>query len=281
MKNALFISIALLFFASCNNSENEQKIRTLSAKDSTLLKEVIQRDSAITSDIRLLNDIQDNIDSIKRHERMLFMANEDKAGNNTVSDIKAIDRIIINNKREINRLEFQLKKQKKKDADLEKMIARLTSEVNDKENEIVEMQSKYSTMNDTLRSIIRQFNDSITVIEKQRQSINEMTTAAHTVYYAIGTTKELKKQGVISKEGGIIGIGSVAQLKSDFNTEYFTRGNMQQLHVLPLYNKYVKLITNHPGSSYKVTNNGRSDTLVITDPNAFWANTKYMVVVVK
>ncbi len=56
---------------------------------------------------------------------------------------------------------------------------------------------------------------------------------------------------------------------------------MEQLHTLPLYDKYVKLITNHPASSYKVTNSGKSDTLVITDPNTFWANTKYMVVVVK
>ena len=234
MKHAFFICIALLFFASCNNNENEQRIRTLSAKDSALLKEVVQRDSTITSDIRQLNDIQDNLDSIKRRERILFLTDEDKPGNNTVADIKAIDKIIINNKREINRLEYQLKRQNKKDADLEKMIARLTAEVNDKENEIVEMQSKYSTMNDTLKALIRQFNDSMVVIEKQRQSINEMTTAARTIYYAIGTIKELKRQGVISKEGGIIGIGSVAQLKSDFNTEYFTRGNMEQLHTLPL-----------------------------------------------
>ena len=281
MKNAFFISIALLFFISCNNSENEQKIRSLSAKDSSLLKQVMQRDSTISNDIKLLNDIQDNLDSIKRRERILYLNDENKGGNNSVADIKAIDKIIINNKREINRLEFQLKKQNRRDIDLEKMIARLTAEVNDKENEIIEMQSRYSSMNDTLKSIIRQFNDSIVVIEKQRQSIGEMTTAAQTIYYAIGTTKELEKQGVISKEGGIIGIGSVAQLKSGFNTEYFTRGNMQQLHTLPLYNKFVKLITNHPGSSYKVTNNGKSDSLLITDPNAFWANTKYMVVIVK
>jgi hypothetical protein len=103
----------------------------------------------------------------------------------------------------------------------------------------------------------------------------------HTVYYAVGTAKELKKKNVITKEGGIIGVGSTTELKQNFNTSYFTKSDQTQLSVLPLYSRFEKIVTNHPTTSYRVTNNQKSDSLIITDAKAFWSQSKYLVVIVK
>jgi chromosome segregation ATPase len=280
MKNKVCFCIAMLVFVACNNSEKDQKIKDLSAQDSTLLKQTLQKDSTITAYIHTMNDIQDNLDTIKAKEKFLAMRNEGK-NPNAVTDIKALGDLIIKDNKEINRLSLQLKKMGKKDADLETMVAHLSQEIADKEAELTSLQFKYAAQNDSLKYVVRQFNDTMTVIDRQRADIANMTVEIHTVYYAIGTMKELKKQGVITKEGGIVGLGSTAKLKKNFNTAYFTKADMTQLHVLPLDDKFVKLVTDHPDASYKIQGNTKTDSLVITDPNAFWSDTKYMVVVVK
>jgi len=280
MKNKVWFCIALLGFAACNNSEREQKIKDLSSQDSTLLRQALLKDSTITAYIHTMNDIQDNLDTIKAKEKILAMHGEGK-NPNAVADIKSLGELIIKNNKEINSLAFQLKKMGKKDADLEAMVDRLNKEVSDKEMDIAQLQRGYASKSDSLQYIVRQFNDSMMVINRQKNNIAEMTAEMHTVYYAIGTLKELKKQGVITKEGGIAGIGRTAKLKQSFNTGYFTKADLTQLKVLPLDDKFVKLVTDHPNASYKVEGNTKADSLVITDPNAFWSDTKYMVVVVR
>jgi len=86
---------------------------------------------------------------------------------------------------------------------------------------------------------------------------------------------------VIIKKGGLAGIGSTAEVKQNFNSNYFTKADMTQIKVIPLNSKFEKLVTNHPAESYNVTDNKKSDSLIIKDPTAFWSTSKYLVVVVK
>ena len=44
----------------------------------------------------------------------------------------------------------------------------------------------------------------------------------------ISSVKELKENNVITKEGGIIGLGKTTKLSSDFNKEYFTKINIEK-----------------------------------------------------
>lgn len=280
MKNKIWFCIALLGFAACNNSEREQKLKDLSVQDSVLLKQTLQKDSTITAYIHTMNDIQNNLDSIKTKEKLLALHGEGK-NPNAVADIKALGLLLIQNNKEINNLAYQLKKMNKKDADLESMVARLNGEIVDKEVALASIQAQYASKNDSLKYVVHQYNDSINVLQTEKANVADLTTKMHTVYYAIGTMKELKKKGVITKEGGIAGVGRTAKLKKDFNTAYFTKADMTKLQVLPLDDKFVKLVTDHPDASYKVEGNTKTDSLVITNPNAFWSDTRYMVVVVR
>jgi hypothetical protein len=280
MRNKVWFCAALLAFGACNNSEREQRLKDLSVQDSVLLKQALQKDSTITAYIHTMNDIQDNLDSIKVKEKILAMHGEGR-NPNAAADIKALGLLLLKNNKEINDLSYRLKKMNKKDADLEAMVARLNQEITDKEVALASIQAQFAIKNDSLKYVVHQYNDSVNVLQTEKASVADLTTKMHTVYYAIGTMKELKKQGVITKEGGIAGLGRTAMLKRDFNTAYFTKADMTQLQVLPLDDKFVKLVTDHPDASYKVEGNTKTDSLVITNPNAFWSDTKYMVVVVR
>src|SRR6185312_9368857 len=241
-----------------------------------------KKDSAISSYITAFNDIQDNLDSIKAKEKIVSAKTPgEPLSTNAVADIKALDKLIIKNKREINRLEARLKKMNTKDAGLEKMVAKLTKEVTEKDAEIAELQAKLAAANASLATLTQQFNDSVTVINKQRAEINAMRIEVNTVYYAVGTTKELKEKGLIDKKGGVLGIGRTAELNPEVSTSSFTKGDMVTLHTIPLNGSFLKLITNHPASSYKITGSGKSDTLQITDAPSFWSESKYLVITIK
>jgi hypothetical protein len=82
MKTSACLLLATLLFAACNNSEREQKLKALALKDSTMMIETQKKDSSISSYIRSLNDIQDNLDSIKHRERILSIKTENSSVSN-------------------------------------------------------------------------------------------------------------------------------------------------------------------------------------------------------
>ena len=277
------VLLSLLLFFGCNNGD-KQKIKDLSDQDSTLMLKNKGQDSTIMAYVRSFNDIQDNLDSIKAKAKIITVTNGSESADKKdqiIADMKYISEMMMKNKKEIASLERKLKKSNGTNAELQKMIAHLTQEVTEKDAEIASLQSQLAETNASLKDVIQKFNDSIAVLDEQKQQVTEVTNQLHTVYYAVGTAKELKKKNVITKEGGIIGVGSTTELKQNFNTSYFTKSDQTQLSVLPLYSRFGKIVTNHPTTSYRVTNNNKSDSLIITDAKAFWSQSKYLVVIVK
>jgi hypothetical protein len=282
MNRLVYIPIAAILFAACNDNSKQQvqQLQATSTRDSLLASQVEQKDSAIVSYVKTLDEIQNNIDSIKAKEKILSVAgNEPPHG--IISDIKSLDARIVWENRKIYQLEKRLKKDGQTDIDLQKVIKHLTKELVEKDAQIADLQTKLAESNASLRSLTEQFNDSLVVLHKQREEINAMRTEVNSIYYAIGTRKELKKHNVITKEGSIIGIGGATELKHDFNNAFFIPGDMTKLHDIPLYSKLSKIITNHPSTSYKITGSNKSDTLHISDPTSFWSESKYLVIMVK
>ncbi len=280
-----FIQVVLvspLFIIGCNNAEKQQ-IKDLSAQDSALLQKNMVQDTTIMTYIKSFNEIEANLDTVKAKEKMLQINNGESVDQkeNIVSDIRSIGALMLKNKRQIAYLEYRLRKSNGKNQELQKMIAHLTEELNEKDAQIASLQSQLAESNASLKDEIQKFNDSMETISKQKGEISTMTTDMNTVYYAIGTMKELKQKGVVTREGGIAGIGSTAELKKDFNTSYFTKADLTNLKTLPLYSKFEKLVTNHPTDSYSITGSKKSDSLLIKDSKAFWSQSKYLVVIVK
>ena len=73
--------------------------------------------------------------------------------------------------------------------------------------------------------------------------------ALNTVYYALGTNKELKEQKIV--EGGGL-FSSKKVMEGEFNKNYFTAVDMRKLHDIPFDSKKAKLLTNHPEGTYEL-----------------------------
>jgi hypothetical protein len=281
MKVQGLIVASVLAITACNRTGTEQveKIKSLAERDSLRAAQANEKDSLITAYLDDLNQIQDNLDRIKEREKIITMQPlgdmDDKQM--TITEIRELDDWIVSNDKKMNDLQMMLKKMDTKNTKLESLVAHLTRETTEKDEEISELQAKLSKANDSVRLVTARFNDSIGVIQNQRAQISELSA----VYYITGTMKDLKDEGIIDKKGGFIGMGRVAVLNSLISRNKFTKTNPLSLKGFSLHGKFRRMITMHPDQSYKIITGSKTDSLSIVMPSTFWGESKYLAIAIK
>lgn len=282
---SIFFFGILLSLASCNNSKSE--IEQLNAKiksDSIALKTAEGKDTVIANYINTLGEIQDNLDSLRVKQKLLALtSSENTPGRRQaiLDDIKSIDNALIVKNKKINQLEHLLHKIKGQNARDKKMIARLNEQIAEKTKEIEDLHNQLNEADKSLTDLNQRFNDSMNVINNQRDAYNKLNTDFNTVYYTFGTMRDLKKKGVITKSGGILGIGSSPELNGLASNNNFTKTDRNMLTTIALNARFSRLVTTHPTGSYKIEKGGKTDNFVITDVQKFWGQSKYLVIEVK
>jgi hypothetical protein len=136
------------------------------------------------------------------------------------------------------------------------------------------MNAQVETLNTNVTSLTAESTERQKTIEDQTKKLN-------TAYYTTGTFRELKDKQVLTKEGGVLGMGREKVLKPGFNNNAFTAIDVTQVKDIPLSSTGAQVITNHPADSYTIEIKGdKVSDLRILDPDKFWAASKYLVVVV-
>jgi chromosome segregation ATPase len=283
MRKLIYLIAFMPFAFSCGNGNKEG---VLSAEDSlTAISggqkvRIEKQDSSIQEFIRGFNEIQDNLDMIKEKEKIVSANSKDAEARKSkeeqiVADIQTIYDVMNKNKQRLATMRTKLKESNKKNEELEKFINRLTAEIEEKDGQIANLKSELEKMNIEMSNLN-------TTYQEEVQSGQLKTEKLNTGYYAYGTSKELIKNGVLTKEGGFIGLGKSQKMKEDFNKEYFTKIDVTSVTTIPLGAKKAKMITTHPAGSYKIEGaEGKAEKLTITNPEDFWSASKYLVIVIE
>jgi len=175
---------------------------------------------------------------------------------------EAMDRIAVlkgsvdRAKQHIAQLETNLKKTGVRAAGLQKLVNGLKQSVVEKEQLIAEL----TTQVDSLQT---QVAVNLDTIRTQRQELG-------TVYYVIGTKRELTQSGVLVAKGGVLGMGKTLKPSGTFNESLFTPidTNDQAVVFIPSAKK-VQVLSAQPTSSYALLPSGDGIELRILDPHEF------------
>lgn len=277
MRIAFRLSLLLLLFASCQGDPKETPQYQQLAEDADRVKaQVAARDSTINDLFASMNRISENLRTIRSKQGQLGLpakgVESPDMEQRILADLGSIDGLLAENKDLISKLRKQAKASAASITELEKTIGGLEATIAEKDGEIEILKEQLASTNSSLATLIEMYRDKSQLSDMQRMDLN-------TAYYAVGTAKELRANGVLTKEGGVIGIGAVNKLNSDnLPKEYFTRVDITQTQEITLAAKKAKLATAHPAGSYDLVG---GEKLVITDANAFWSVSKYLVVVVE
>ena len=262
-----------------NDTESVMLMDELKKENLQLNREISGRDSLVNNYAKSINEIRNNLAKIRNQEKLIVQQRNDSENltvdnTNLVEEIQLIGQLMLDNKRLINSLNNQLESSDNQLIELELLVTSLTEDVKKKSMEIYYLQEELENMDASFTELFKQFNEKVLELDNAKDILN-------TAWYTYGSKNELLNNGVITKEGGFIGLGKNTVLKDDFNKSYFNEIKISELKEIPMGVKTAKLITSHPTNSYQFVGQDKVDKLVILDSESFWSNSKYLVVEVK
>lgn len=286
MKKLILFGLALSFTVACNQDIKEENARLKSELDS-IQRIKSDQDSTIGDFAETFNQVQANLSAIREKEEAIQAAKEagleGQQGNReqVLADIEAINALIEDNKKQLQGLQSKLAKSEGQGRKYLAMIENLRKQITAKDEQISVLKKDLANLNFKMDQLNSKVGLLTEASEAQKKLILDQREELNAAYYTIGDYKSLKEAGVVDKEGGFIGIGRTKTIAEDFNKSYFTRIDIRETKVLPIDppQKEVKLLSNHPSESYRLTYEGEMvNSIEIHNPKGFWQNSKYLVI---
>jgi hypothetical protein len=197
-----------------------------------------------------------------------------------LDDIKYINTLIEQNKKKIASLNSQLSKSGGTIKGLQNTITGLEASVKQSESDVADLKATLLTKKFEIEQLNTEKTDLQGTIVQKDEKINTQTHEMNKAFLACGTFKQLKAKGLLTKEGGFIGLGKTKTLAASFPDSSFTQIDITVMKSIPINSKSAKLISEHPANSYQFIRDKdkKIESIEITDPIQFWKISKYAVV---
>ncbi len=257
-----------------------------SGKLSSLQKEKEEIQNSLALATQTITDIQTNLDELDSQLNIDGEIPGTVTGDrrtrliNTINSMRAQ---IENDKKRIADLELRLSRSGTQLRGVQDLLDKLKRSVADKEKVVADLQNRLGILNETLeteritsRQEIARRDQTITekqgVIEEKDRDIN-------TMYYIVGTRKELIDKKIVDRRGGLLGIGKVSTMTDQINLKEFSTLNLLQTAQItfPATRKGYSVLSSQNAASYRIDKDGDFYVLRVTDPQLF-RNQKYIVI---
>ena len=299
-KRLKIAATAILFsFAGCNEITKEDQEQTASIKADyqiqQLAKEKALNDSVQLSFAQTLNEIDQNLDLIREKQGVLVLGpgSDLEPGismkEHIQRNISIINALMAQNQEKLQKLGAQLKKSKASNALLTKLTEGTRGRILIEEGKIEQLKKQLIDKSFEMEKLSLKMNDvqlANAILQDKAEQLDEKVNVLdkdmHRAYYAVGSYRELQKQDLMTKEGGVLGIGKKKILKGDFKKDCFTAIDERQTTYIPVFARKLKLVTFHPKDSYELTIvNDKITYLEIKNPEEFWKASRFLVVEVE
>lgn len=274
MKKVTLLSLVIvaMLFAACSNQKTDA---SQGENDSTAVVEKLEQEE-VDNMVEIINAMSAAMDSIQIQEKMIFNMQEGTPKNQVIAKLKAFQELLASKQAEIDKLNIENKSQKNTIANLKKMVAFLQGELDAKSKQIENMVELMEKKDASISSLRYDLNEKEKEADYLKDQNFEQDQQLNTVYYIVGTKDELKEKG-LTKGGGLF-----TKKKADYaniDKSHFTKRNKQGLDKIDIESKKPRILTEKPASSYTLTKNDNgTTTLTITDKEAFWKASPFLII---
>ena len=167
-------------------------------------------------------------------------------------------------------------------ADFQTTIDGLRAMVDGQKTSIANLESELNTTKAQVTTLTQEK----TVLQ---DTVSALTTRENTVYYVAGTKRELIDRGIIKEVGGtrfllVTRTGETLKAGENLDPSVFTAIDRRQTSEIPLprADKQYKIITNQNIAFANVAAEAKGKirgSLQITNPESFWTNSKFLILV--
>lgn len=279
----IFACATVLLFQACGGNQTE----ALQSELDSLMTIVEQQNQDLEFYQSCLFLVSDGLDSIAKADNNLVAVASNKEKTVTRESIKqdldAYASLLTRQRERINTLERQMTEGNKDRERMRGIINMLKQQVEEKDATIQKLQEKIETQDFNIALLLDEINKLHTqnvTLKKEKKATEEALDVAQEMineaYYLIGTSKELKESGVL--KGKFLGKSKVNV--DEIEASKFTQIDIRNVNKLVVDSKKITIKSQHPSTSYEIQTdkkNGTS-TLVILDENAFWDQTRYLII---
>lgn len=273
----------VLLLPSCGNGRTQQLAVESDRQRDSLEQVVAAKDSLINAVFADINAISENLARIKSRENLITVSEEEgtrRPVEEINNDIDAIGRLLAENREKINSLRHtaaQLRKANLRIEGLEKMIADLNGQLAERQSEIEQLRDELSLKDTRVADLTETVAEQSAEVEQLSGRNLELENRLNTVYYIVGSEKELCDAQIINKQGFI---GRTLTVGEHGSLESFTQADSRLLSEIPVGHRKVTVVTNHPEGSYELVTDAdkRVVSLWIVDPVRFWESSKVLIV---
>lgn len=273
----------VLLLPSCGNGRTQQLAVESDRQRDSLEQVVAAKDSLINAVFADINAISENLARIKSRENLITVSEEEgtrRPVEEINNDIDAIGRLLAENREKINSLRHtaaQLRKANLRIEGLEKMIADLNGQLAERQSEIEQLRDELSLKDTRVAELTETVAEQSAEVEQLSGRNLELENRLNTVYYIVGSEKELCDAQIINKQGFI---GRTLTVGEHGSLESFTQADSRLLSEIPVGHRKVTVVTNHPEGSYELVTDAdkRVVSLWIVDPVRFWESSKVLIV---
>lgn len=269
---------------SCNQVSKEQYQQATNQNDSLMLV-ALQQGNEIADLNATLTTLSDKLAEVNGQ---LNMNTGDKADLKTqrekiLHQLELVQQNIANKEKELAELKKKFDSQLGQNKELKKTIDRLERETKEYQAKIEEYKTEIAAKDKQIADLGTNLTETKTALAKEaaentanKETVAAQTVELNTVYYIVGTSKELKALGVAEKGSGLFSSSKLST--SGFSTEGFTKVDKREFTELIIDDKSIKVLSSHPEESYTLEKIEKTTKLTIIDSEKFWSNSKYLVI---
>ncbi len=287
------IATVALVAATILTGCNADKLREAEEQNSQLKGDL--RETLATQDslLVLVNDISDGMAQIKDLEKIIStpgsLSGESTSRKEQIrNDMIAIQQALQERRQRLEELEKKLAATSGENSTLKRTISNLKAQIAEQTTEIATLTNQLASANIRIEELTTTVSDlntrvdslraDVTAEEAAKREAQEEATAAvnqlNTVYYAIGTNKELKERGII--ESGFLRKTKI--MKGEFDMNYFTTADKRTLTEINTHSDKAEVKTSQPKDSYTIVTVNGQKVLRITNPEKFWQLSNFLVI---
>lgn len=280
----------VLAAAGCESSATKQKLAqltTVSAEKDSLLV-------LMSENTRLLSEISGDLAKVKEVKRpMGAVVRSESPLASSVSYRDSLKAKISEVVDRVNAAESRLASSQRRIRNLGAMSDSMKTQLAAAEQAMTDLRATLENQKTTIASLETQVNElkgqnsQLTVQNAAiSDTLKNQVTESNTVYYVVGTKDELKQKGIIQEQGSkFLFFGSKTLVPAwNLDPSAFTKTDRRQLAEisLPKNDAWYKIVSrqNLQYLGEPATKDGKvKGTVKITEPEHFWANSRYLIIV--
>ena len=291
MKNTLFLvaSFIVIFLSSCSSNDCESVVydlklvrSELAARDS-IIEEVGLAMSAIDSNIAQIGilelELSKNLKDSPKGKKEKIQAN--------IDELKTVMEF---NQGHIEQMQRSLGANAKLSDNLMGVVQSMEQKVLMSNLRLAQHNNELGNLGDDFKNLFDEYmaaeyakmelEDNLSQMEgsisEMEEKMVKMKKSLNTAYYVKGTRRELIENGVLEK-GGLF---NNKDINEDVDKSAFEKLNIRKLSIINFESNKVKVVTEHPSESYELVKDDNDNySIKISDKEAFWSLSKYLIVV--